>query len=398
MKFPKTTLLLITVLFLFSVVLGYNYVRRPFAGPELESEGQQQKMASESADLLANQPQRRWQLSNLSPEQKVGQMLVIPYQLEDNSASDEAQLNQLLTLEPGSIVIFGSQVDALKVKELTTLVKQSTTVDQLPVIIAVDHEGGDVQRLAGNGFSVLPSARELCSQTEEARVAILDQSAQELALAGIHLIFGPTLDVASNSAVLKNRVCSGDPLLVGQYGEQFVTAFSNRGILPVLKHYPGIGSVTKDLHKSFDQQLVLAKDVTPFKTVLATFPQIGVMVAHMGIVNQIPDLPCSLSADCIDQLKNTNPQALVISDALTMKAVAYDSEAKTYTRTLDSIALSAVYAGNQLLVFGPETTQVELQIVKSALVAQYVADTSFAEKVDMAVERVLDAKEFQIFK
>ncbi len=397
MKFPKTTLLLILLLLFFCVALGYNYVWRPFAGSMIATESQEDQ-ATTAGELTAVQPSRRWQLTNLTPEQKVGQMLMVPYQLGDNSASDEAQLNQLLTLEPGSIAIFGSQISALEAKELTTLVKQSTATDKLPIIIAVDHEGGDVQRLAGNGFSVLPSARELCNQTEETRVAILDQSAQELALAGIHLIFGPTIDVASSSVVLKNRVCSGDPLLVSQYGEQFVTAFFNRGILPVLKHYPGIGSATKDLHKSFDQQTVLAKDVTPFKSILETSPQIGVMVGHMGIVNQIPGLPCSMSADCIDQLKNTNPQTLVISDALTMKAVAYDSEAKTYTRTLESVALSAVYAGNQLLVFGPETTPAELQLVKSALTAQYMADSTFAEKVDMAVERVLDAKEFQIFK
>ena len=386
------------MLLLFSVVLGYNYVRRPFAGPEMEGEGQQQNLASESADLSTNQPLPRWQLANLSPEQKIGQLLVVPYNLSASTASDEAMLRQYLSLEPSGLILFGSKIDAIETKQLTSLVSRSTALDSIPVMITVDHEGGDVQRLAGNGFSVLPSARELCTQTEETRVAILEQSAQELALAGIHLVFGPTIDVASNSSVLKNRVCSGDPLLVSQYGEQFVAAFSNRGILPVLKHYPGIGSVTKDLHKSFDQQIVLANDVTPFKTILTTFPQIGVMVAHMGIVNQIAGLPCSVSTDCIDQLKNTNPQALVISDALTMKAVAYDGETNDYTRTLESVALSAVYAGNQLLVFGPEATPEELQLVRSALTAQYMTDSTFAKKVDVAVERVLDAKEFQIFK
>ncbi|MBP9781098.1 glycoside hydrolase family 3 protein [Candidatus Woesebacteria bacterium] len=397
MKFPKTTLLLILLLLFFCVVLGYNYVWRPFAGSMVATESQEDQ-ATTAGELTAVQPSRRWQLTNLTPEQKVGQLLMVPFELNQSNASDEAKLQQWLTLEPGGLVLFGKSISAIEAKRFSTMLNQSSAPDSISTILAVDHEGGDVQRLAGNGFSILPSARELCKQTEEIRVAELDQSAQELSLAGIHMIFGPVLDVSSRSGVLKSRVCSGDPTLVGQYGKEFVTAFSNHGIVSVLKHYPGIGSITRDLHTSFDQQMVLAKDVLPFKSILDAFPTIGVMVSHMGVVNQIPDLPCSLSADCIEQLTITNPQALVISDSLTMKAATYDGETNTYTRTLESEALSAVYAGNQILLFGPETTPAELQKVKSALVAQYAVDPSFAKQVDSAVERILDAKEFQIFK
>lgn len=397
MKFPKTTLLLILLLLFFCVVLGYNYVWRPFAGSMVATENQEDQ-ATTAGELTAVQPSRRWQLTNLTPEQKVGQLLMVPFDVNLSTASDEAKLQQWLTLEPGGVVLFGKSISAIEAKRFSTLLTQSSAPDSISTILAVDHEGGDVQRLAGNGFSILLSARELCKQTEEIRVAELNQSAQELSLAGIHMIFGPVIDVSSSSGVLKSRVCSGDPALVGQYGKEFVAAFSNQGILPVVKHFPGIGSITRDLHTSFDQQLVVAKDVLPFKSILDAFPTIGVMVSHMGIVNQIPDLPCSLSADCIDQLKSTNPQALVISDSLTMKAASFDGETNTYTRTLESAALSAMYAGNQVLVFGPETTPAELQKVKSALVAQYAVDPSFAKQVDSAVERILDAKEFQIFK
>lgn len=397
MKFPTTTLLLILLLAFFCVALGYNYVWRPFAGTMVATENQQNQ-ATDAGELIAVEPSRRWQLTNLTPEQKVGQLLMVPYELNLSNASDEAKLQQWLTLEPGGVVLFGKSISAIEAKRFSTMLNQLSAPDSVSTILAVDHEGGEVQRLAGNGFSILPSARELCAQPEETRVAELSQSAQELSLAGIHMIFGPAIDVSSGSGVLKSRVCSGDPTLVSQYGKEFVTAFSNQGILPVVKHFPGIGSITRDLHTSFDQQLVVAKDVLPFKSILDVFPTIGIMVSHMGVINQIPDLPCSLSADCIDQLKSTNPQTLVVSDSLTMKAAAYDGETNTYTRTLESAALSAMYAGNQLLVFGPDTTPDELAQVKAAFVTRYAVDPSFAKQVDTAVERILDAKEFQIFK
>ena len=398
MKFPKTTSILIVVLLFFVALLGYNYFQRPFVKPNSEDSDQAVEEASDSAEVIANQPYRRWQLDDLSPEQKVGQLLVIPFNLNAITASDAAALRDTSVLEPGGYIIFGSKISAIETKRFTSLVGQSQALDAIPTLIAVDHEGGDVQRLTGNGFSILPSARELCRESKETQIAELKQSAQELALAGIHMVFGPSIDVASNSSVLKSRSCSGDSKTVSQYGEQFVAAFSSNGVFPVLKHYPGIGSITQDLHTRYDQELVLAKDVEPFRFVLNAYPRIGVMVSHMGVVNQIPGLPCSMSADCIDQLMSTNPQALVLSDSLTMKAVAYDGETDTYSKSLETIALSAIMAGNQMLVFGPEATPEQLKSVKSALVAEYLANASFAKQVDIAVVRILDAKEFQIFK
>ncbi len=398
MKLPKTTLILILILLFFSVILGYNYVWRPFAGTVANNNHLLDDQATDSGELVVAPSSRRWLLANLTPEQKIGQLFIVPFELNQSSASDEAALQEWRALEPGGFLLFGTKISAIEAKRFSSLVSQTVALDSLPIILAVDHEGGDVQRLAGNGFSILPSARELCQQPEDVRVAELDQSAQELSLAGIHMIFGPAIDVASSSGVLKSRACSGDPTLVSQYGKEFVTAFSNQGILPVLKHYPGIGSIVRDLHTSFNQQLVLAKDVVPFRSILDSFPNIGVMVSHMGVVNQIPNLPCSLSADCIEQLKSTNPQTLVVSDSLTMRAAAYDGETNTYSRSFESVTLSALYAGNQILVFGPETTPTELQKVKSALVAQYAVDPLFASQVDAAVERILEAKEYQIFK
>lgn len=398
MKFPISTVLLIVVLGIFAVVLGYNYVWRPFSNQTMVEVQEPEAVASDSADLAMDDSARKWLVSDLTPEQKIGQMLFVPITLNDATASLSAVLSETTNLQPGGYLLFGSDIDAIFAKRSTDEIRQNVEQGAVPAILAIDHEGGTVQRFDGNGFLSLPSAQALCKLEPAEQDELLAQSAQELSLAGIQMVFGPDIDVSSKSAVLKTRVCSGDPQVVSEYGSRFVSAFTKYGVLPVLKHYPGIGSTTKDLHGNFDQQIVLSKDVVPFRYILDQYPQIGVMVSHMGVLNQIPELPCSQSADCIDQLRSTNPQALIISDSLTMKAAAYDGQAQEFSKSLETIALTAVFSGNQMLVFGPDVTPEQLQQVADALVAQYAVDTDFATKVDAAVARILDAKEFQIFK
>lgn len=398
MKFPISTVLLIIVLGVFALALGYNYVWRPFSNQVMVAVQEPAAVASDSAELATDDLVRKWVLDDLTPEQRVGQMLFVPISLDDKIASLSAVLSETSKLQPGGYLLFGSDIDAIFAKRSSDEIRQSVEQAGIPVILAIDHEGGTVQRLYGNGFLSLPSAQALCKLEPTEQAELLAQSAQEVSLAGIQMVFGPDIDVASRSAVLETRVCSGDPQVVSEYGARFVSAFTKYGVLPVLKHYPGIGSTTKDLHSSFDQQIVLSKDVMPFRYILDQNPQIGVMISHMGVLNQIPELPCSQSADCIDQLRSTNPQALIISDSLTMKAAAYNGQEQKYSKSLETIALSAVFSGNQMLVFGPDATPEQLQQVVDALVAQYTVDDNFASKVDAAVARILDAKEFQIFK
>lgn len=398
MRMPKSTTVLIFVLFLLMVLMGYNYFARPF-GTDDQSQmaAVEQNQVSDSASLSQEEANRRWHLADLTPEQRVGQLLVVPITLNDTAASDAAALAPWLALEPAGVLLFGDDISVLQTKAFVGEMRQQTPPDNIPLFLSVDHEGGTVQRLNGDGFTLLPSAQSLCKESPEEQLTQFDQSAQELQSAGVSLVFGPAIDVASSSAILKSRVCSGDPEVVSQYGEHFVSAFLNHDVVPVLKHYPGIGSITRDLHTRFDQQEILTKDVIPFRTILDVHPQIGVMSSHLGIINQRPLVPCSLSADCIDQLKNTNPTTFVVSDALSMKAAAYDQETNEYDRSLADITISAIVAGNQLLIYDDVTPE-ELAAIKQALVARYQSDETFAQIVDAAAQRVLDLKEYQLFK
>ncbi len=80
----------------------------------------------------------------------------------------------------------------------------------------VDHEGGSVQRLNGEGFTILPSWKRMCNQTAELRQSSLASSAAELAAVGIDVVLAPVVDVSHSNIVLRDRVLMAAQLLLPQ--------------------------------------------------------------------------------------------------------------------------------------------------------------------------------------
>jgi hypothetical protein len=115
------------------------------------------------------------------------------------------------------------------------------------------------------------------------------------------------------------------------------------------------------------------------------------MVAPVGVTNQFPDLPCVLSADCVNELSNNFPEVLIFTDALEMKAnfhVPGDQSAPS----LSQVAEQALRSGNQVLVFGSGVTYDQLTQIVADLTKQYQTDPAFKKKVDAALSQVIKYK------
>jgi len=399
------TRLLIIILLVLTVASGYNYFKKPFI--DLREKSASLLTISPTPSLLpaATSTQTQNQLDQLTDQEKVWQLLAVPLTLNENSllsgdqATPSAQLELISQAKPGFVLLYGDQVDALSVKKVIEQIRQSYPVDYPQPVIMVDHEGGSVQRLSGDGFTDLPSWRELCQLPQTERNSYLDQSAQELASVGVNLVLSPMVDVASKSAVLKDRACSGDPQVVIAAANDYIQVFAGRGLTTVLKHYPGIGSITKDIHLQFDHLAILESDILPFDTILEKYPTLGVMTSHVGVNGKNETLPCSLSTECLAGLVETYPKALIFSDDLTMKSASYDDQTKSYSKPLDQVALEALIAGNQVLVFARGTEVAELQAVAEKLLATTTDATesrTIVEKINNSAKRVLDLKQ-QIF-
>lgn len=382
---------LIAVLVILTALLGYNYYAQPLATYFLDRQVEQPVASFDPLDLSPTDVAALY-FNSLTPEKKISMMMAAPLKLENESPSASVSANRTATADlvrfgPGFITLFGKNLSASTVEAVAENVIVPTQQLAEPWI-AVDHEGGTVQRLSGAGFTALPAWSELCGMEAAKRRELISTSSAELKHAGIRVIFAPVVDFATGSATLKSRVCSGDPELVVRHSAGVIRQYQEAGIIPVIKHFPGIGQTKKDLHLSFDTVEVTEREASVYRKLLGEFPRIGAMVSHAGVINQFEDTPCSLSRACIDELKLNFPRVLIFSDDLLMKSASYGLTASSSA----DVAGKAIIAGNDVLVFGPGATPESLTQVRAALAARYLSDLDFKQRVDESVARILDFK------
>ena len=207
---------------------------------------------------------------------------------------------------------------------------------------------------------------------------------------GIDVVFAPVVDLSADNPVLKSRICTDDPQKMVENASIYIKQFSDLGILPVVKHFPGIGETKKDLHFSFERVDVKPTQASVYRSLLSLRSKMGVMVTHVGVNNQFPDVPCSLSTDCVGELAVNFPQALIFSDGLEMKSASYNVEGKNFP--LIDVVIEAAEAGNQVLVFGPSVTLDQIEQIQTALINRYQSDNQFAQKIDNHVQKIIQYK------
>lgn len=425
---PTKTVLFLLFLTVIAGLLGYNYFVQPFR-PMVEEAWESAQVTPSPSPSLS--PDEAW-LESLSDQEKVSFVLAAPLTVDDQvlaelgladqtteaeapeattsgqleleldsvqEASPAAQvpvLDSVLALKPGAVTLFGDRISSASAQAVITRLRSS--VPEPGVLIAVDHEGGRVQRLSGAGFTFLPSWQQTCQFSDEKQQELYQATAQELAAVGIDLVFGPMVEYAQSNQVLGNRVCASDAGTVITETQPLLAAYQAVGITPVIKHFPGIGATTRDLHTEFETIEVTPTDAQVYRQLLDDNPRLGVMTSHVGVANQFPDVPCSLSSACVGQISRNYPTALIVTDALEMDSAGHlDPESAaslsaarnqpvaTVTRSLGDRAIAALEAGNHVLVFGPSVSVQDLAEVQQALLERYQTTPAFQQKLDQTL-------------
>ena len=217
--------------------------------------------------------------------------------------------------------------------QLTTLVSAIHAVRSPPLIVAVDQEGGRVQRFR-TGFSLLPPARRIGHQFDlEPRAGVaLARSlgwlmAAELRAHGVDISFAPCVDLDLKvSEVIGERAFHASPDAVAQLAGAWMHGMRDAGMAATAKHFPGHGAVVADSHLTLpvDRRTLpdLAPDLTPYRRLIANgLP--GVMAAHV-LFPDVDSVPASLSGRWIrDVLRgDLGFQGVVFSDDLSMGGAA----------------------------------------------------------------------------
>ena len=197
------------------------------------------------------------------------------------------------------------------------------------LLIAVDQEGGKVQRLKSKyGFyGNFPSAADVSMTSEENATSIYEKMAKEMKDVGVNYDLAPDVDLAINPKneiiVGKGRSFGKDPDIVTKKAKLFIDIMNKYGILTSIKHFPGHGSSLGDTHKGYVDVTNTWSDVElkPYRSLAKRAD--SVMVAHVFNSNIDPNYPASLSSRTVNDLlrKDIGYNGVVITDDLQMGAI-----------------------------------------------------------------------------
>jgi beta-N-acetylhexosaminidase len=215
-------------------------------------------------------------------------------------------------------------------RQLAQLCRQILELRDPRLVIAVDHEGGRVQRFR-EGFQAIPAMGHLGDMYDDDPPQALQLAetfawimAAELLHYGVDLSFAPVLDIADPvSSVIGDRAFHRNPEAIAHLANAWVRGMRSAGMEAVGKHFPGHGSVEGDSHhvmpfdrRRFDQ--IEALDLVPFRRVIHTHLA-GIMMAHV-IYEQVDALAAGYSRYWIETVLRQQLEfdGVVFSDDLSM--------------------------------------------------------------------------------
>ncbi len=318
---------------------------------------------------------------SMTVEERVGQLFLA-------RCPDSGALEMVRSCHIGGFVLFGRDFANRTAQEVVDTVVSYQAEASIPLLIAVDEEGGTVTRVSSYSQyreSRFPSPRrlydqgglELLLQTEKEKCELLRS-------VGVNVNLAPVCDIATDpAAFMYSRSLGQSPEVTGEVVGRMVELMGNNGIGAVLKHFPGYGN-NADTHTGIawdgrSQEELEGADLVPF----AAGIQAGcgaIMVAHVTVGCLDEEMPASLSAEVHSYLRQQMGfESVIVTDDLSMEAI-------TDLYGAQEAAVLAVLAGNDLICSSDVTRQYEavLEAVQTGRIPM--------EQLDRAAARVLQWK------
>ncbi len=344
-------------------------------------------------------------LEQMTVQEKVGQLFIIrpdsldssqtPEQVNDSSATGVTELSAAMTdmlknYPVGGIAMFGKNI--VDEEQLITFIASLQNTSCIPLLIAVDEEGGSVARLANHAAFDLPkyeSAASVGATGKQSEALSMGNTiGSYLNRYGFNMDFAPVADVNTNpdNTVIGNRAFSSSGKIAAEMVNAMAQGLKEQQIIPVFKHFPGHGDTAEDSHSGLAVNYKTKAEMEncewlPYESLTAAD---CVMVGHIATPNITGDFtPATMSSEIVNTILRNRLgfDGVVITDSLEMRAITNEYDA-------GEAAIKALEAGCDILL-GPENFKEAFEAVVNAVESGTISE----ERIDESVYRILSLKQ-----
>lgn len=266
-------------------------------------------------------------ISNMTLEEKVGQLLIVGFQGTDLNEEIKTYINDL---KIGGFILFSRNIeDEQQLLNLLNSIKEENRNSNIPLFLSIDEEGGKVSRLPSS-FVRLPEAMDVGNKDdEEISYKFGEIIGVRLKSLGFNVNFAPVLDINSNPSnpVIGTRSFGVTVSRVVDNGLKVMSGIRDKGIIPAVKHFPGHGDTKVDSHvnlPTINKTLgeLESLELIPFKEAIEEDVEM-IMLAHILYPKIDDKYPATMSPKIIKDLLRAklDYDGVVISDDMTMGAI-----------------------------------------------------------------------------
>lgn len=328
------------------------------------------------------------QIKYMTLDEKIGQLFIVGL---DGTTLTDAERDKFERNALGGAILFGDNLENPQQSvDLLNDLKQMETMNDIPLFLSVDQEGGRVARLPG--LDPLKSAEEI-GVTNDTQYAFKNGQliGRHLQKFGFQLDFAPVLDINSNpdNTVIGDRAFGNEEEVVSEMGIKMMEGLQDQGVITAVKHFPGHGDTLEDSHTDLPvvdktREELNEKELIPFKKAIDVGVDM-VLVAHIVLPELGSDLPATMSKEVIDILRvDWHYDGVVVTDDLTMGAI-------TDNYPMDEAVVESFRAGVDIMLIahGEENLDMGIQGLKDAINEGEISEA----RLDESVTRILELKQ-----
>ncbi|TGE39131.1 beta-N-acetylhexosaminidase [Desulfosporosinus fructosivorans] len=329
------------------------------------------------------------QIKAMSLEEKVGQLVMVGVNGYENDANSRQLIKKYQV--SGFVLLKQNVKNANQMLALINSLKETNSVNKIPLFLAIDEEGGRVSRIPDELMKIPASRRIGDLHNSGLSYQLGSIIGEELRSFGLNMNFAPVLDVNSNpkNQVIGDRAFGDEPSVVRDLGVQTMKGLQSQNIISVVKHFPGHGDTSVDSHLGLptvnhDIARLKSLEFVPFAAAIDNNVD-AIMMAHILLPKIDTDNPASFSLKIISEIlrRDLNFAGVVITDDITMGAIVNNYN-------IGEVAVKSIKAGSDIVLICHDYLKEEA-VIKAIQKAAESGEISM-DRIEQSVYRVLSLK------